>query len=235
MGTVRSMSDTSGTPTNEARRGSRLLPTLGGFIGLLVLLAVVVAVLAGPGVVGDWLRTLNPFSEKTIDRTGPSVLHSLTNLSEYHAASAHYETVVDIAKDTERLPDWVSGERVLYVGKGDVDAMVDFGELDESRVVVSDDGTSVAVRLPAPTADEPVLDLKNSYVANHDEGLINRFSGSELERDAQLKAVAQMTTAAHSQDMLIGRAKDNTSAMLRGLFGALGYTSIKVTFDEDPT
>ena len=160
------------------------------------------------------------------------MLKSLTDLSEYHAASAHYETVVDIEKDTRYLPDLVSGERVLYVGKGDVDAVVDFGELDERRVVLSEDGKSVTIRLPAPTADQPVLDLENSYVANHDEGLINRFKGSELEREAQLKAVEQMTTAATGEGMLIDRAKENTTAMLRGLFGSLGYTNITITFDE---
>jgi hypothetical protein len=98
--------------------------------------------------------------------------------------------------------------------------------------VLSEDGQSVTISLPAPTADKPVLDLENSYVASHDEGLINRFSGSELERDAQLKAVEQMTTAATGEGTLIDLAKTNTTAMLRGLFGSLGYTKITITFDE---
>jgi hypothetical protein len=205
---------------------------------LLVAVLVVLAIGAAqvPGVVGDkvgdLMSSLNPFEEKTVDRTGPSVLKSLTDLSEYHAASAHYETVVDLEIDNEHLPAVISGERVLYVGKGDVDAIVDFGELDERRVVLSEDGTSVTIRLPAPTADQPVLDLENSYVANHDEGLINKFSGSELEREAQLKAVEQMATAATGEGTLTDLAKENTSAMLRGLFGSLGYTNITITFDE---
>jgi len=140
--------------------------------------------------------------------------------------------VVDIEKDDSFLPDALSGERVLYVGKGDVDAVVDFGELDGRRVDPSEDGKSVTVRLPAPTVDKPVLDLENSYVVNHDEGLINRFKGSELEREAQLKAVDQMTTAATGEDTLIDLAKTNTTAMLRGLFSSLGYTRITITFDE---
>ena len=205
---------------------------------LLVVVLVVLAIGAAqvPGAVGDkvgdFLVSLNPFDEKTVDRTGPSVLKSLTDLSEYHAASGHYETVVDIEKDDSFLPDALSGERVLYVGKGDVDAVVDFGELDGRRVDPSEDGRSVTVRLPAPTVDKPVLDLENSYVVNHDEGLINRFKGSELEREAQLKAVDQMTTAATGEDTLIDLAKTNTTAMLRGLFSSLGYTRITITFDE---
>ena len=172
------------------------MATLGALIGLLVVLGVVVAVVAGPSLVSGWLKSLNPFAETSIDRTGRSVLHSLTNLSEYHAASAHYETVVDIDKDTKRLPDWVRGERLLYVGKGDVDAVVDFSELDERRVVLSEDGKSVTIRLPAPTAGKPTLDLATSYVAEHDEGLLNRFKGSDLEREAQLRAVQQMSATA---------------------------------------
>ena len=219
---------------------SRVLPSFGGLVRLVLLVAFLAVLAVGtanvPGVlgdrVGDFLSSLNPFSEKTVDRTGPSVLKSLTDLSEYHAASAHYETVVDIEKDNGYLPDVLSGERVLYVGKGDVDAVVDFGELDERRVVLSKDGTSVTIRLPAPTVSKPVLDLENSYVASHDEGLVNRFRGSDLESEAQLKAVEQMTTASSGEGMLIDRAEENTSAMLRGLLEALGYTSITITFDE---
>lgn len=215
---------------------SRLLSTLGGLIRLALTVAVILAVLVGAvGMLAEWRPSLNPFREETIDRTGPSVLKSLTDLSEFRAASAHYETVVDIEKDTANLPDWVSGEQVLYVAKGDVDAVVDFGELDERRVVLSEDGTSVTISLPAPTVGEPVLDLENSYVADRDEGFINTFRGSDLEREAQLKALEQMTTAATGEGMLIDLATENTDAMLRGLLGALGYTNITITFGEDPS
>ena len=210
-------------------------PTFGELVRWVLLLALVTCVIAGASLLAGWRPSLNPFGEETIDRTGPSVLKSLTDLSEYHAASAHYETVVDLEEDTSYLPDWVSGERVLYVGKGDVDAVVDFGELDERRVVLAEDGASVTIRLPAPTAGQPVLDLEHSYVADHDEGLVDRFSGSELEREAQLRAVEQMTAAATGEGMLIDRAKENTSAMLRSLLGSLGYTDVTITFDDVPS
>lgn len=197
-----------------------------GVVAILAVLAVAVGMLAG------WLPS-NPFREERIDRSGPSVLKSLTDLSEYHAASAHYETVVDLEDNTRFLPNLLKGERVLYVGKGDVDAMVDFGELDDRSVVLSTDGTSVRIRLPAPTVDKPVLDLENSYVANHDKGFLTKFGGSDLEREAQLKAVKQMATSSAGESTLIDLAKENTSAMLRGLFGALRYTNVTVTYDED--
>ena len=214
---------------------SRFPPTFGELIRWMLLIAIVTFVVAGVSLVAGWRPSLNPFGEETIDRSGPSVLKSLTDLSEYHAASAHYETVVDLEKDTSYLPDLISGERVLYVGKGDVDAVVDFGELDERRVVLSEDGTSVTIQLPAPTADVPVLDLETSYVAHRDEGLVNKLRGSDLEREAQLKAVEQMTAAATGEGMLIDRAKENTSSMLRSLLGSLGYTDVTITFDDVPS
>lgn len=224
---------------------SRLLPTFGGLIRLvlsvavLALLAVGVAVGAAqiPGAVGDKvgdaLSSLNPFQDDAVNRTGPAVLQELTALSEFKAANGYYEVVVDL-KAPNNLPDFISGERVLYVGKGDVEAVVDFSELDERRVARSEDGKSVTVNLPAPTVGEPRLNLKTSYVAGRDEGFITKFKGSDIERKAQLEAVERLTMAANGEGRLIDLAKENTTAMLRGLFGTLGYTNITITFDESP-
>lgn len=193
-------------------------------------LAAVGAIAAGAVLAG--LAFFNVFGTTTIDRTGPSVLISLQDLSEYHAASAYYETVVDIEKDGFG-PSFLNGERVLYVGKGEVDAIVDFSGLNEESIEVSEDRLSVTIELPTPVADEPVLDLENSYAANFDSGLVNKFKNSDLERDAQLKAIAQMTEASASQGELIERAKENTVSMLEGLLGALGFTDITVTFPDN--
>lgn len=192
------------------------------------------AFVAGSGAAGDWLRIRNPFAEETVDRTGTSVLQSLTNISEFHPAYAHYETVVDLQNDVDNLPSWFSGERVIYIAKGDVDAVVDFDELEEDSVDLSADGASVSVRLPEPRIDEPALDLENSYVVNHDKGFITKFEGSDLEQKAQLAAVKQMAEAADREGMLMARAKENTTTMLRSLLGSLGYTSVSVTFEGSP-
>lgn len=194
----------------------------------------VTAVLIGAGVLAltAWKPTLNPFHEDEVDRTGPAVLQSLTEISDFHAASAHYEVVVDLERDVKFVPSWLNGERVLYVGKGDVDAVVDFAELDERRVSLSQDGQSVAVELPAPRVEAPVLDIENSYVADRNEGLVSRFKGSDLEREAQLRAIEQISEAATGTDQLTRLAEDNTSAMLNGLFGSLGFTDVTITFDK---
>lgn len=92
----------------------------------------------------------------------------------------------------------------------------------------------MTLTLPASTVGEPRFDLETSYVADRDEGFLDRFKGSEFEREAQLKAIEQMTTAATGESNLIDLAEGSTVEMLRGLFDALGYTNITITFDEDP-
>lgn len=229
------MSDDDVRAAPRGRGGSRLVPAIVGCLGLLMVGALLVGgtfLTAAVAFIG-WPPNLNPFQTETVDRTGESVLKSLTEISDFHAATGHYETVVDIENDVRFVPGWISGERVLYVGKGNVDAVVDFSELDEQRVELSEDDTSVTVTLPEPTVDEPVLNVADSYVAHRDEGLVNRFQGSDVEREAQLRAIEQMTAAAAGEGLLIELAKENTTAMLRGLFGSLGYAEVIVTFDDD--
>lgn len=206
-------------------------PKLTRALPLVAILAVVGLLLTGVVAIPS-LPSLNVFRTTTTDRSGPSVLVSLTNLSEFRAASAYYETVVDIEKDTGFVPDFLSGERVLYVGKGDVDAVVDFSGLAEENITISEDRRSATIELPAPTVGEPVLDLETSYVVNRDKGLVDKFKGSDIEKEAQLTALEQMTEAATGEGLLIDRAKENTVAMLEGLLGALGYTEVTVTFAE---
>lgn len=204
----------------------------------LAFLAVMAALAFGsaqiPGLVGDKvgdaLSALNPFRNDAVDRSGPAVLQSLTALSQLKAASGYYEVVVDL-EGSNSLPDFISGDRVIYVGKGDVEALVDLRELDERRITVSEDRRSVTVNVPAPTVGEPRLDLETSYVASRDEGFIVKFRGSDLERKAQLKATEKLTAAAN-EGKLIDLAEQSTTATLRSVFGVLGFTNITINFDE---
>src|SRR5215210_4532784 len=115
------------------RRARRRSPA-----GPLALLAAGAALLVGlPALV----PALNPFKEETVDRSQPVLLKSLEDLSEYRAASANLQVVVDVERDTAHLPFFIKGERTLFVAAGSVDAAVDFGRLGKSRgtLRVSDD------------------------------------------------------------------------------------------------
>src|SRR5829696_1421760 len=103
------------------RRGPRALLILAS----LAILAVVAAfLLAGP---------LNPFGTDTKDRTQPVLIKSLENLSDYHAATANMQVVVDVEEHARLLPSFIKGERTLFVAAGTVDAAVDFRGLSDRK------------------------------------------------------------------------------------------------------
>ncbi len=207
--------------------------------GLVIAGLVLVAALAVAGRLGNLLPSLpNPFGSENVDRTQPALLESLTDLSEYHAASANFQVIVDTEKDARFLPSFIRGERTVYVAGGSVDAVVDFSQLDERSIRVSPDRTSVEIVLPAPTLAEPTVDPKQSRVVTRDRGVLDRI-GSALsdnpggERSLVLAAQEKMGEAAGESD-LAARAEQNTRRMLEGMLGALGYTDVTVSFSPNP-
>jgi uncharacterized protein DUF4230 len=205
----------------------------------LVVLAVVI--LGGFLFVG-WVRDLipdlgNPFTTETVDRSGPAVLKSIQNLQDFHAASGHFEVIVDVEQDTKFVPDSIKGQRVLFVAIGSVDAGVSFSGLDESAVEVSGGRRTVSVELPPATFREPELDLEHSYVYDRDRGAIDRIQslfGDDPGVEPELYTLAEekLADAARDGSGLLERAEQNTRLMLVGLLRALGFTRVEVRFAE---
>ena len=205
--------------------------------GLIVLALVVLGLVAAYNWTRDLLPDIdNPFKAETIDRSGPAVLKSIQDLREYHAASGHFEQIIDLHKDTE-LPDEILGERTLFVAVGTVDAVVDFSGLDSSAVRVSDDRRSATILLPRPRLMDASIDPTKSYVYDRDRGVFNRvgamFQDNENnERDLYLLAEKKLLTAARGGSGLVPRAEENTEAMLESLLRSLGFTSVTVRFES---
>lgn len=196
-------------------------------------LVLIVALLAGAALVARSLLG-TPFTTTTVDHSPPPVIVDLSDLSEYHAAQAQIEVVIDQEDDVAWMPSALAGERVQFVGVGTVDAVVDFTTLPGSAVVVSEDGTSVVVTLPQPELMAPVLDHDVSHVMNRDRGLFNRIGGIFSDNptsEAELydAAASKMAEAAEATD-LRQRARENTTAMLYTLLRSLGFEHVVVTF-----
>ena len=198
-------------------------------------LAVVIALALA--VVG--LRLLpglpDPFGTETKDRTGPTLLKSIQDMSRYEAASGSFQVVVDLDKDAKYLPDAVRGTRTLFVGTGSVGAYVDLGKLGKDAVKVNKDRTSVKVRVPHAKLEKPALDVDHSYAVSKERGLLDRlgdfFSDNPNdEREVHQLAARHIADAAERSD-LTGRAEKNTVAMLRNLLRSLGFKQVTVTFE----
>ncbi len=222
------------TPTREAAPP----PTpRGGFPwGAVAALVAILVLIVG---VRDWLPDLipsfpNPFAEETVDRSRPAVLQSIRDLREYHAASGHFEVIVDLERDTA-LPAPILGERTLFVAVGDVDAVVDFANLEAGAVEVSNDRRTATITLPPPRLSEPRLDLEESYVYDRQQGVLNEFgdlfTNETSERELYLLAEQKLDEAADGAPEIRRRAEDNTRAMLESLLRSLGFERVTVIYE----
>ncbi|MFG1838842.1 DUF4230 domain-containing protein [Micromonospora sp. NPDC049175] len=205
--------------------------------GLLLLLgaaALAVVVLLGVQATGFLPDFRNPFAKEQTDRSQPTLLKSIQDLSRYVAAEGNFQVVVDTQNDRRNVPDFLLNERTLFVGAGSVEAYVDFTKIGDGAIVQSADGKSVEIKLPAPQLGETNLDMEKSYVFAEQRGLLNRLGdlvGNDPNRQQQVyKLAEERITAAARDSGLSARAEENTRKMLEGLLRSLGYQQITVTY-----
>ena len=200
---------------------------------------LLLAGLAGLGVIAVLLviGPLNPFRTDTKDRSQPVLIKSLENLSDYHAATANMQVVVDVEQDAKLLPSFIKGERTLFVAAGTVDAAVDFRGLakDPDAVKVSKDRRSVELTLPAPRLLEPRLDPDRSRVYDRDRGVLDRVEDAVSDRPGDEQPLYQLAedklaAAAAADPKLLQTAERNTRSMLEGLLRGLGFEDIEINF-----
>jgi hypothetical protein len=202
-------------------------------VGIVLVTIIVVA----GGIGFNILR--QPFQKKTVDRSPAPVLVALRDLANYEAAAAQFEVMVDVENDVKYLPSVVAGDRVLFIGVGEVRASVDFAGLDAENVEVTGDREDVVVRLPAPELEDAFVDPERSHVANRDRGILDRIGGlfsdnPTGERDLYRLAADKMEAAAQETG-LRQLAEDNTRTMLYTLLRTLGFEQITIEFGAPPT
>lgn len=199
---------------------------IGAIVGLIVAVWLVSLL---PG-------SLNPFTTENRDRSQPAVLQSISDIGQYRASSANLQIVVDLERDTKWVPDFIKGERVLFVASGAVDAGVDFTKLAPDAVKVS--GTTATITLPDAVLFTPQVNLDRSYVVDRSRGVVDRI-GAALgdggnERDIYTMAERKLRDAAAADPRVLARAKENTEKMLTTLLTSLGFTEVTVTFAPTP-
>ena len=203
-------------------------------VAAAVVLGIVLLSAAVPG-----FPDLNPFDTETKDRSQPVVLRSLERLTEYRAASANLEVIVDVEEDGI-LPGFLQGEKTLLVAAGRVDASVDFRNLGRRGLQVSEDRRSVTITLPAAKLEEARVDLDRSRVFDRDRGLLDRIGSifednPSNERELLLLAERKLAAAAASDRGVLQAAERNTRAMLESLMRGLGFERVTVRFERpDP-
>jgi len=216
----------------SARAERRRRVTVRGVITTALLGGVAVLLFLLVGAVSGLLDIGNPFGTTRVDRSSPALLKELSNLSEYHAAQGTFMVQVDLEDDVDIIPSFLAGERTIFKAVGTVDATVDLSKLSSDAVQVN--GDSVTVTLPAPAYGRPIVDPLRSEVIDRDRGLITRIGdvfGDDTNNERDLYVVAAKKLAAAAKETsLATKAERNTTVMLEGLIGRLGFSDVTVRF-----
>jgi hypothetical protein len=203
---------------------------------------VTIVTVVGLGVVATLLgvKLPSPLSTTQVAHDHDVTVEQLKDLSRYTAASQHLEAVIDIEEKADHLPAVLKGKRVVFLAEGDVEASVDFSQLNASGVEKSADGTSVTVHLPEPQLTKPRLDPSKSSVVAKDRGILDRAedalssTGAGGDQQYYERAEKQLADTAN-QTELRDRARANTEAFVRNLYAGAGYEHVTVVFDQPAT
>ncbi|MEV8511010.1 DUF4230 domain-containing protein [Dactylosporangium sp. NPDC051484] len=205
-----------------------------GLFWLVATIGLVVALVLGARTIGLFPGLKSPFAEQQTDRSGPALLKSVQDLSQFVAAEGNFQVIVDVQKDRKYIPDFLLNERILFVAAGSVEVYVDFASIGQGAVKESEDRRTAEISLPSPQLRPVRIDNDHSYVYSQERGIFNRIGdalSSDPNRMQEVYKLAEQKIGDAAKDAgLQKRAEDNTRKMLQQFLAALGYTSVTVNF-----
>ncbi len=159
-----------------------------------------------------------------ISDQAPAVISSIQRLQRLESVNYSMDKIVESAKESDYLPDFLAGDRLLLVVHGQVIAGVDLGKLQTSNVST----TEHSVRVHLPDAEIFVVNLDNAgtHVYSRTTGLLVP-EDSNLEAETRAKATEQIKQAALDGGIL-NKARDNARATITTMLQGMGFEQITV-------
>lgn len=195
---------------------------------VLALVIVVLAVLLGVGLAnyGEKLPLLGPLfvEEPARTTTSPVVVEGIQELDRLATVRWTESVVVTRESGGTRLEQVLTGERVLLVATGEVEAGVDLAEINEDDVRV--DGDRVTVDLPEPQILSSSLDEERTRVYDRDRGLLNLGADDVLVQEARRDAEAEVVSTAEENGIL-ETAERNAEESIRAFVTTLGFEEVE--------
>ncbi|MDQ4042976.1 MAG: DUF4230 domain-containing protein [Actinomycetota bacterium] len=205
------------------KKGSGLGTTL-----VLALVIVVLTMLLGVGLAnyGEKLPLLGPLfvEEPARTTTSPVVVEGIQELDRLATVRWTESVVVTRESGGTRLEQVLTGERVLLVATGEVEAGVDLAEMDEDDVRV--DGDRVTIDLPEPQILSSSLDEERTRVYDRDQGLLNLGADDVLVQEARRDAEAEVVSTAEENGIL-ETAERNAEESIRAFVTTLGFEEVE--------
>jgi Protein of unknown function (DUF4230) len=203
----------------------------GGGLGTTLVLALVIVVLGivlGVGLArfGSSLPIVGPLLGEKPPRTttGPVVVEGIKELD--HLATVRWTESVPVTRETggDILDRLFSGEKVIVIATGKVEAGVDLGDITEDDVSVG--GDSVTIDLPQAEILSASLDEEKTRVYDRDFGPLNMRPDDQLVEEARLQAVEKIKGAAR-ENRILDTAEQNAEDSIRAFVTTLGFDEVR--------
>jgi hypothetical protein len=203
----------------------------GGGLGTTLVLALVIVVLGvalGVGLArfGESLPLVGPLLGEKPPRTttGPVVVEGVRELDQL--ATVRWTESVPVTKESggELMERLFSGEKVLVIATGNVEAGVDLGDIHKDDVSVK--GDSVTIDLPEAEILSASLDEKKTRLYDRDLSPLNLRPDDDLVEEARLRAVKKIARSARENGIL-DTAEGNAQDSIRAFVTTLGLEEVR--------
>ena len=205
----------------------------GSGLGTTLVLALVIVVLAigiglGLSRYGYRLPVVGWFFEVPVQtRTSPVVVQGIQRLDQLSTVRFNESVVITKESGGEGIRQILTGEKLILVAEGDVEAGLDLSNLNREDVRLNEKNKSVTIDLPQPQILSASLDEKHTRVYDRDVGLVPRISPSEsLAEEARDEAQDKLLEAARKDDILI-YAERNAEDSIRSFVTTLGFEEVR--------
>jgi len=213
--------------------GGQVVGNKGSGLGTTLVLALVIVVLAigiglGLSRYGYRLPVVGWFFEVPVQtRTSPVVVQGIQRLDQLSTVRFNESVVITKESGGEGIRQILTGEKLILVAEGDVEAGLDLSNLNREDVRLNEKNKSVTIDLPQPQILSASLDEKHTRVYDRDVGLVPRISPSEsLAEEARDEAQDKLLEAARKDDILI-YAERNAEDSIRSFVTTLGFEEVR--------
>ena len=196
----------------------------------LALVIVVLSVGIGIGIsrfdFAERVPLIGPLLKERPARTttSPDVVEGVRELDRLATVRVTESIIVTRESASENALDRLfSGEKVLLVAAGNVEAGVDLADLGEDDVEVRDD--TVTIRLPEPEVLSASLDEDETQVYDRDYSPLNLRPDDDLVEEARATAEERIEAAARENGIL-DTAETNAEDSIRAFVQSLGFNEV---------
>lgn len=170
------------------------------------------------GALSSWLRRTTH-----TDMSQPAVVDRIQKLQRLETVVYTMDKIVTGEKQSEILPDFLAGDRLLMLVHGEVIAGIDFSALKISDVQVKDRGARV--HLPQAQVLVTRLDSGKTRVYSRQTGWLVP-TDPNLESQVRAEAEKQLLQAALA-DGILEKAQENARSTITGLMQGMGFTEVR--------